>query len=61
MSSVFRQSEFTLEQRVLYLSMIPMWNTALLQSVSENFMMKEFPADKQFIIWWINLDQQDSL
>jgi hypothetical protein len=30
-----------------------------LESVSENvdvnFVMKEFPADKQFTIWWINL------
>jgi hypothetical protein len=36
----------------------------LLESVGENFdvnfVMKEFPADKQFIIWWINLEQQDS-
>jgi hypothetical protein len=41
-----------------------MWNTDLLESVSENFyvnfMMKEFLADKQFIIWWINLEQWDS-
>jgi hypothetical protein len=36
----------------------------LLESVGENFdvnfMMKEFPADKQFTILWINLDEQDS-
>jgi hypothetical protein len=24
------------------------------------FRDKEFPADKQFTIWWINLDQRDS-
>jgi hypothetical protein len=37
----------------------------LLESVGENFdvnfVMKEFPADKQFVIWWINLEQRDSL
>jgi hypothetical protein len=36
----------------------------LLESVSKNFdanfVVKEFPADKQFTIWWINLVQQDS-
>jgi hypothetical protein len=36
----------------------------LLESVGENidvyFVMKEFPADKQFTVWWINLDQRDS-
>jgi hypothetical protein len=36
----------------------------LLESVGKNvdinFMMKEFPADKQFTIWWINLEQWDS-
>jgi hypothetical protein len=41
-----------------------MWNMGLLESVSENlninFVKKEFPAGKQFTIWWINLDQQDS-
>jgi hypothetical protein len=40
-----------------------MWNTNLLESVGESFdvdfAMKEFPADKQFIIWWINLEQPD--
>jgi hypothetical protein len=45
--------------------MIPTRNTDLLESVGENFdvnfVMKEFPADKQFIIRWINLEQQDSL
>jgi hypothetical protein len=25
-----------------------------------NFVVKEFPADKQFTIWWINLEQWDS-
>jgi hypothetical protein len=25
-----------------------------------NFVVKEFPADKQFTIWWINLEQRDS-
>jgi hypothetical protein len=43
--------------------MTPTWNTDLLESVGKhfsiNFMMKEFPADKQFIIWWINLEQRD--
>jgi hypothetical protein len=37
-----------------------MWNTDLLESVSENFdinfVMKEFTAGKQSIIWWINVD-----
>jgi hypothetical protein len=37
------------------------WNTDLLESVGENvdvnFVMKEFPGDKQFIIWWISLEQ----
>jgi hypothetical protein len=41
-----------------------MWNMDLLESVGKNFdvniMMKELPTDKQFIIWWINLDQRDS-
>jgi hypothetical protein len=32
----------------------------LLQSVGENYVMKEFPADKQYTISWINLDQRDS-
>jgi hypothetical protein len=32
----------------------------LLESVGENFVMKEFPADKQFKIWWINLEQRDT-
>jgi hypothetical protein len=38
--------------------MTPMWNTDLPESVSENFMMKEFPADKQFIIWWLLIDKK---
>jgi hypothetical protein len=41
-----------------------MWNTDLLKIGSENLnvdiVMKEFPADKQFTIWWINLEQLDS-
>jgi hypothetical protein len=41
-----------------------MWNMDLLESVGENFdvnfVMKEFPAYQQFIILWINLEQQDS-
>jgi hypothetical protein len=44
--------------------MTPMWNVDLLESVSYNFginfMMKEFPADKQFAISWINLELWDS-
>jgi hypothetical protein len=44
----------------VYFCMTPMWNTNLLESVGENFdvnfVMKEFPADKQFIIWQINLE-----
>jgi hypothetical protein len=36
----------------------------MLESVGENFdinfMIKEFPADKQFILWWINLEQRMS-
>jgi hypothetical protein len=41
--------------------MIPMSNTDLLESVGENFVMKEFPEDKQFtvIIITINLEQRD--
>jgi hypothetical protein len=35
----------------------------LLETVGKNFdvnfVMKEFPADKQFTIWSINLDQRD--
>jgi hypothetical protein len=34
------------------------WNTDLLEIFDENsdvnFMMKEFPTDKQFTIWWMN-------
>jgi hypothetical protein len=30
--------------------MTPTWNSDLLEIVGENFMMKEFPAEKQFII-----------
>jgi hypothetical protein len=41
-----------------------MWNTDLLESVGENFylnfVMQKFPADKQFIILRINLEQRDS-
>jgi hypothetical protein len=36
-----------------------MWNTGLQESVGENFMTKEFPAEKQFTIWWLNLEQRD--
>jgi hypothetical protein len=40
--------------------MTPMCNTDLLESVSENFVvnfvMKEFPADKQLTVWCINLE-----
>jgi hypothetical protein len=25
-----------------------------------NFVMKEFPAEKQFTIWWLSLEQRDS-
>jgi hypothetical protein len=45
--------QYTLHQRVF---MYDTSNTDLLESVGENFVMKEFPADKQFTIWWINLD-----
>jgi hypothetical protein len=41
-----------------------MWDMDLLESVGENFdidfMTKEFPEDKEFTIWWINLDQRNS-
>jgi hypothetical protein len=44
--------------------MPPMWNTDLLESVGKNydvnFVMKEFPAEKQFTTWWINIER-DSL
>jgi hypothetical protein len=48
----------TLQSNV-YFCMTPTWNTDLLQNVYVNFVMKEFPADKQFTIWWINLEQRD--
>jgi hypothetical protein len=52
---------YSLEQCLLLYN--TSWNTDLPESVgenfNENFMMKEFPADKQFTIWWINLDQRD--
>jgi hypothetical protein len=48
----------------LHLCMTPMWNTDLTETVGENFVvnfvMKEFAADKQFTILWINLDRRDS-
>jgi hypothetical protein len=47
-------------QSKVYFCMTPTWNTDLLKSVGGNFdisfVMKEFPADKRFTIWWINLD-----
>jgi hypothetical protein len=45
----------------VYFCIEPTWNTDLLKNVGENFVMKEFPADKKFTIWWINLNQQDPL
>jgi hypothetical protein len=54
--------QYTLEQCVI------LYNTAcnvdLLENVGKNFdinfmMKEEFPADKQFTIWQINLDQRD--
>jgi hypothetical protein len=49
----------------MYFCMTPMWNTDLLESVGENFdvslVMKEFSGVKQFTIWWVTLEQQDSL
>jgi hypothetical protein len=49
--------QYTLEQRIFCIT--PTWNMDLLESVGRNFdvnfMMKEFPADRQFTIWWINL------
>jgi hypothetical protein len=52
----------TLEQRAfLYDTYVKYY---LLESIGENFdvnfVMEEFSADKQFTIWWINLDQRDS-
>jgi hypothetical protein len=48
----------------MYFFMIPTWNMDLLESVGElfnvNFLKKEFPADKQFTIRWINLEWWDS-
>jgi hypothetical protein len=53
---------YTVEQRAFLYT--PIWNADLLESVGENFdlcfVMEEFPADKQFTIWWINLEQRDS-
>jgi hypothetical protein len=47
----------------MYFCMTPIWSMDLLESVGENFdinfMMKELPADKQFTICWINLEQWD--
>jgi hypothetical protein len=44
--------------------MTPTWNTDVLESVGKNldvnFVVKVFPADKQFTIWWINLEWWDS-
>jgi hypothetical protein len=33
----------------------------LLESAAKNFMMKEFPVNKQFTTWWLNFNQWDSL
>jgi hypothetical protein len=54
---------YRLEQHVfLYDSYVK--KVYLLESVGENFdvnsMMKEFPANKQFTVLWINLDQLNS-
>jgi hypothetical protein len=61
-SSISHSFSITInEQCVLswcYFSMTPTWNMDLLEGVSKNFdvnfVMKEFPADKQFTIWWTN-------
>jgi hypothetical protein len=48
----------------MYFYITPMRNTDLLESVDENFdvnlLIKRFPADKQFTIWWLNLEKRDS-
>jgi hypothetical protein len=53
---------YILEQRVFLYATYVKYGSA--RSVDENFdvnfVMKEFPADKQFIIWWIYLEQLDS-
>jgi hypothetical protein len=53
---------FPIIQSSVYFCVTPTWNTDLLESVSENvdvnFAMKV--PSKQFIIWWINLEQRDS-
>jgi hypothetical protein len=53
---------YTSEQRVLLYDTYVQYD--LLESVGKNFnmnfVMKAFPADKQFTSWWINLKQQDS-
>jgi hypothetical protein len=49
---------YTSEQRVFLCDTCV--NTDPLENVDINFMMEEFPADNQFTIWWINLDQRDS-
>jgi hypothetical protein len=45
--------------RATCISVWHLWNTYLLESISKNvdiiFVMKEFPADKQCTVWWINL------
>lgn len=50
-------------QNNMYFCMTPVWNMNQLERVSKYFNvnsgMKEFPADKQFTIWWISIDQHD--
>jgi hypothetical protein len=49
--------QYTLEQRVF------LYGIQICQEVSENFyvnfFIKEFPAEEQFTIWWINVYQWD--
>jgi hypothetical protein len=53
---------YTLEQRV-YFRMTATCNKDLLESGGENFdinfMMREFPPDKQLVLWLMNLQQRN--
>jgi hypothetical protein len=44
-------SQYGILQSKAYCCMSPVRNTDLLESVDENFVLKEFPAEKRFTIW----------
>jgi hypothetical protein len=53
--------QYTLEQRVYLYDTYVKYGSARKRrrKFDVNFMMEEFPVDKQFTVWWINLDQQN--